>query len=173
MRRHISQTKQFKMNNTYRPGATGALLDEYERAIADLQQTISDIANDELTGIMDNTTMDDNCISIQTILSHVVNSGYAYAIYIRRLIGSRADYPNIVLHPTINDYQKDIDNFFAFTSATFKNIRDNQLEELDNSKKIVTSWNQVYDIEQITEHAIVHVLRHRRQIESMTDIFKY
>jgi hypothetical protein len=30
---------------------------------------------------------------------------------------------------------------------------------------MMTSWGQLYDIEQLMEHAIVHVLRHRRQIE--------
>lgn len=39
-------------------------------------------------------------------------------------------------------------------------------------KKIFTSWNQVYDIEQVTEHAIVHILRHRRQIEKFKIILR-
>ena len=32
-------------------------------------------------------------------------------------------------------------------------------------KKIVVKWGQTYDPEQLFEHAIVHILRHRRQIE--------
>ena len=39
------------------------------------------------------------------------------------------------------------------------------LEESDNIKKLTTRWGQMYNIEQLLEHAIVHVLRHRRQIE--------
>jgi hypothetical protein len=39
------------------------------------------------------------------------------------------------------------------------------LEEYDPSKKILTHWGQVYDIDQMMEHAIVHVLKHRRQIQ--------
>ena len=31
--------------------------------------------------------------------------------------------------------------------------------------KIKTRWGQLYDVDQLFEHAIVHVLRHRRQIE--------
>lgn len=69
----------------YREGASGALLDEYERAIADLQQTISDVTDKELVRIADETTSDPICKSIQTILSHVWCSGYSYAIYIRQL----------------------------------------------------------------------------------------
>ena len=39
------------------------------------------------------------------------------------------------------------------------------LEELDNNKKILVAWGQLFDIDQLFEHAIVHILRHRRQIE--------
>ncbi len=160
------------MSKTYRTGAIGALLDEYERAIADLQQTISDVSDIELAAVADDITTDPMCKSIQTILSHVVRSGYAYALYIQQLKKDKVDHPSIVLHTTVKDYQKDLDDFFAFTTNSFKNIQDNQLEEPDNSKKIVTSWNQVYDIEQITEHAIVHILRHRRQIEKFKIILR-
>ena len=77
----------------------------------------------------------------------------------------KIDYPESLFHLTIKDYQKDLNDVFIFTIDTFKNIQDNQLEQFANSKKIITSWGQVYDIEQIIEHAIVHILRHRRQIE--------
>jgi hypothetical protein len=44
------------MQKTYRQGAIGALLDEYERAIIDLQQVISHVSNTQLTTIADHTT---------------------------------------------------------------------------------------------------------------------
>ncbi len=153
------------MAKTYRQGAVGALLDEYERAIADLRQAIANISNEELIKVVDSKTTDSNCKSIQTILSHVVRSGYAYAIDIRQISGCKTDYPHFLPHFTVKDYLRDLDGFFDFTIETFKSIQDSQLEEFDNNKKIMTSWGQVYDIEQLTEHAIVHILRHRRQIE--------
>jgi prefoldin subunit 5 len=153
------------MTKTYRQGAVGALLDEYERAIADLQQAIAEISDNDLIAIIDDKTTDSNCKSVQTILAHVVSSGFAYATDIRHFLGEKVDYPDDLFRLTVSDYHKDLNSFFAFTIETFKNIRDNQLEQFDNNKKIITSWGQVYDIEQITEHAIVHILRHRRQIE--------
>lgn len=156
----------------YREGASGALLDEYERAIADLQQTISDVSDKELVTIADEITTYPMCTSIQTILSHVVRSGYAYALYIQQLQKSQVNHPAIVLHPSVKNYKKDLTDFFAFTTDSFKNIQDNQLEQSDNSKKIITSWLQVYDIEQMGEHAIVHILRHRRQIEKFKIILR-
>lgn len=153
------------MTKTYKKGAVGALLDEYERAILDLSQTIEDITDKELIAIADPFTTDTSCISVQSALAHVVCSGYAYALYIRQLSGDQTEFPDDIFRTTVTEYQKDLRDLFVFTEETFQNIKDHQLEESDNAKKAITSWGQVYDIEQITEHAIVHVLRHRRQIE--------
>jgi uncharacterized damage-inducible protein DinB len=37
--------------------------------------------------------------------------------------------------------------------------------EAINSTVISAPWGVTYDLEQLLEHAVVHVLRHRRQIE--------
>lgn len=153
------------MLRTYRERAVGALLDEYERAIIDLQQVITDVSDEELTTVIDKTTTDPNCKSIQTILSHVVRSGYACAIDIKNSEGNTAIHPDKLLRFTVIEYQNDLNNVFVFAANTFQTIPDNKLEQFDNTKKIKTPWGQVYDIEQMIEHEIVHVLRHRRQIE--------
>ena len=153
------------MNKTFRQGAVGALLDEYEKVIVELQQVLNDITDEELLQVADSKTTDANCKSIQTILCHVVKSGYAYAFYIQNLKGYKMGAPSTSLHSSIKEYQKELYDVFTFTTATFATIKDNELEECDNNKKLITSWGQLYDIEQITEHAIVHILRHRRQIE--------
>jgi len=153
------------MSKIYRQGSVGALLDEYERAIADLQQTIADISDEELITIADSETSNPKCKSVQTVLSHVVSSGYGDAVDIRQLKGQKTESPENQFRITISEYNKDLDDLFIFILDTFKNIQDNELEQFDNDKKIKTYWGQVYDIEQLTEHAIVHILRHRRQIE--------
>jgi hypothetical protein len=73
--------------------------------------------------------------------------------------------PDKVNRTSIVEYTKDLDNVLEFTNKTLATLSDNDLEEFDNTKKIITSWGQIYDMEQLMEHAIVHVLRHRRQIE--------
>ncbi|WDF64605.1 DinB family protein [Flavobacterium sp. KACC 22763] len=146
------------MSKTYRQGAIGALLDEYERAILDLSKTISSFNETALAATI-------NDVSVQSILSHVVRSGYAYALYIQKLLGEQNSIPDLVFRKTASEYQNDLTAFFIFTENVLRNFSDNQLEECDNEKKITTSWGQIYDIEQMMEHAIVHILRHRRQIE--------
>ena len=151
----------------YRPGAVGALLDIYEQAISDLKSAIEDIPDQDITVIVDPLTPDENCRTIQSILSHVVHSGYGYATSIHNLIGYNFRRPDKTIKLTIHEYCDDLSGVFSYTEKVFKDIRDNQLEELEDSLKIKTGWGQSYDIEQMMEHAIVHILRHRRQIEKI------
>ena len=54
---------------------------------------------------------------------------------------------------------------YKYCEYIFKNNHNLILEQTDNSKKITVNSGRQYDIEQLLEHAIVHVLRHRQQIE--------
>jgi uncharacterized damage-inducible protein DinB len=150
--------------NMYRIGAVGALLDIYEEAIEDLKKVIEDIPDNILPIIIDPETADENCRSIQAILSHVVNAGYGYATSIHNLKGANTTRPDKTYHLTIKKYAEDLTNVFLYTENVFKEIKDDELERFDNLLKIKTSWGQFYDIEQLTEHAITHILRHKRQI---------
>tara|TARA_R110000868_G_scaffold121097_4_gene321346 strand:- start:1610 stop:2086 length:477 start_codon:yes stop_codon:yes gene_type:complete len=143
-----------------------ALVAEYEKVIRELQVVIEGISPTNLVAILDETTTNSDCKSIQTILTHVVSAGYSYCIYIQNQKDANAKRPDKRYHSSISDYQKELDAVIAFTQKTFASIEDEELEEYDNSKKIMTSWGQLYDIEQLIEHAIVHILRHRRQIEN-------
>jgi hypothetical protein len=153
------------MTKTYRAGAIGALLDEYERAIDDLKAVIETITDEELAMIADAETQDENCRSVQTILSHVVSSGYGYAISIHNLKGHNKQRPAKTYHQSVTGYLDDLTYMFGLTVNIFKEFKDDDLEQFDNSRKIKAGWGQVYDAEQMMEHAIVHILRHRRQIE--------
>ena len=151
----------------YRQGAVGALLDIYEQVISDFKKVIEDIPYNALTIIIDAETTDENCRSIQTILSHVVHAGFGYATYIQNLEKPDVKRPDKTYHLTIQEYIEDLNNVFSCTETVFKEIKDGELEQFDNSLKIKTGWGQFYDIEQMTEHAIVHILRHQRQIDKM------
>jgi len=52
-----------------------------------------------------------------------------------------------------------------FTVNLFNDFPELKLEVFNNEDKILSRWGQQYDPEQILEHAIVHVMRHQRQIE--------
>ncbi len=155
------------MNDTTRKGAVGALLDEYEHAVADLKKVIGTIPDHSLTIITDEQTGDENCRSVQAILSHVVNSGFGYATSIHHLKGHNTIRPQKIFHQTIKAYLEELDRMISFTENVLGEFSDNELEENENSLKIKAGWGQIYDVEQMMEHAIVHILRHRRQLEQI------
>jgi uncharacterized damage-inducible protein DinB len=63
------------------------------------------------------------------------------------------------------DYNNALSDILNYTIQLIDDYPKMNLEESDNIKKLTTRWGQMYNIEQLLEHAIVHVLRHRRQIE--------
>ena len=146
-------------------GAVGALLDEYERAIVDLQKVVEKITHDELTTIVDIKTKDLDCKSIQTILSHVIRAGYGYAIEVKKTFNEKIEFRKEILLDSISDYNEELTGMFNYNEELFKKYSEIKIEEFDNEKKILVKWGQFYDVEQLFEHAIVHILRHRRQIE--------
>ena len=96
-----------------------------------------------------------------------MHSGFGYAVYIQNLKINKFKRPDKTYHLTIKEYAQDLANVFTYTENIFKEIKDDELERFDNSLKIKTGWGQWYDIEQLTEHAIVHIVRHARQIEKI------
>jgi uncharacterized damage-inducible protein DinB len=152
--------KQYRNN-----GAIGAILDEYERAIDDLKEVIKNISDDTLKTIIDDKTEDEDCRSIQTILTHVVRSGYGYAINIRKKQGEDLPYRLKIPLNSAKEYGEALDKMFDYNVRVFEDYPDIELEEFDNALKMLVPWGQYYDVEQMMEHAIVHILRHRRQIE--------
>ncbi|WP_184541912.1 DinB family protein [Mucilaginibacter sp. FT3.2] len=148
---------------TYRQGAVGAMLDEYEKAITELKTVIELIPDDAITMITDAQTADENCRSVQSILAHVVCSGFGYAVSIYNLQGHNVIRPPKFPRLSIKEYLEDLDSLLSYTVTVFNENYPSQ--QFDNSVTITSRWGQIYDAEQMAEHAIVHVLRHRRQIE--------
>lgn len=151
------------MTTTYRQGAVGALMDEYERAVGELAPILDAISDDDYTLIRDTETNDDRCRSIQTVVTHVISAGYGYAGMLRESWG-------IIRigrwHEAFGraDAATRLKEMLEYMGETLDG-RWNLSEEEACSLQIRSDWGQVYDFEQLFEHAIVHVLRHRRQIE--------
>ena len=151
------------MIKNYRKGGIGALMDEYERAAGELKNLVSKITSNDFEKIVDLKTKDDDCRSVQTIISHVINSGYAYSNYIRDWFAIPKSSPERRLISQ-NDFSMELDKMLAYTIETLQDKWEYSDEEIMKVKMIVR-WGPQYDLEQLLEHAIVHILRHRRQIE--------
>lgn len=147
----------------YRKGAIGSLLDEYERAAFELKTILQNIGEDEYERIADAETKDEDCRSIETIMNHVVRAGYSYAKYIKDALSMESSPVEArqIPHAEIGG---EIEKMIARTAAIFEGERQITDEEM-NEIFFETRWGVTFNIDQLFEHAIVHVLRHRRQIE--------
>jgi uncharacterized damage-inducible protein DinB len=154
-----------RMGKLYRKGAIGALMDEYERAALELKTLVKEIPADEFVRIVDPQTSDEDCRSVQTIMSHVIRAGYGYADYIRHLFSISSARPATQLLNQ-NESLKELQSMVEYTIETL----DGKWEISDEvivRTTIQSLWGVTYDLEQLLEHAIVHILRHRRQIEKL------
>lgn len=124
------------MKNRYRNnGAIGALLDEYEKSVAELKHVIVDLTSVELTKIVDPETKDKDCRSIQTILSHVVESGYTYVIEIRKSLEEDIGYAKKEKFDSIDEYIIARDKMFKFNEKLFQDHPAIKLEDFSCDKK--------------------------------------
>ena len=155
------------MQKTYREGAIGALTDEYDKALDELKALLLQIPDDEFKKVY-NEKADVDFQSVRNIVLHITNSGYVYANHIRKRFRNSYVVPKIEIVKTEQGIIK-LDEMFEYTLDTFEDKWHLTDDELLNTI-IKTSWT-TYDLEAIIEHAIVHVLRHRFQIEKM--IIKY
>jgi uncharacterized damage-inducible protein DinB len=151
------------MRQNYREGAVGALMDEYERAVWELRRLVEQIADEDVVRVIDTQTKDEDCRSAQTIMSHVVNAGYGYADYLRGVFSLPSTRPPKALLSHRESLEQ-LDAVLAYTAETLEGRWRMTDEELTGAV-INTGWGVTYDVEQLLEHAIAHVLRHRRQIE--------
>ena len=146
-------------------GSIKALLDEYKKALNELIVVIKPLSNEDILLTRDDNTTDENCRSIQTILTHVIYAGYGYTNYIEKYTGNKKERPAKQYFENAGQYIEELNKMFDYCENFFVKHPNIELEELDHSKKIMTNWKQQYDIEQLMEHAIVHILKHRRQIQ--------
>jgi uncharacterized damage-inducible protein DinB len=148
---------------TYRKGAVGAMMDEYERAAGELIRVLESISDEDYEKIRDLETKDEDCRSIQTIMRHVIRAGYGYAGMMRDAWGRERTAPNS--EPVARrDAPAQVRAMLDYMAETLEGKWD--LSEADGAAmRMQSRWVVIYDFEQLFEHAIVHVLRHRRQIE--------
>jgi uncharacterized damage-inducible protein DinB len=138
-------------------------MDEYERAAIELKNLIEIISESDFEKIIDPDTNDEDCRSVQTIISHVINSGYSYSNYIRDWYSKTKSSPERRLYSK-KEFAIEFNKMLAYASDTLDGKWEISDQEIQKAK-IIVRWGPQYDLEQLLEHAIVHILRHRRQIE--------
>ena len=150
-------------------GSLRAILDEYARAIRDYETVLLAVPAERYGA---KTVLSDESFSnIKDIAAHVVGAAHSYAYHINRALDkpdgpfpARREYavetPTVAIASLWAGFDQMVD-----VLGRIKDWSDDQQAEV----KFISRWKQPYDIEQMLEHAIVHILRHRRQIERWRD----
>jgi uncharacterized damage-inducible protein DinB len=145
-----------------RPGAIGAMTDEYEKALTELQFVLKSIT-DEIF-LKEDISKEEDFKSIRNIILHIIRSGYIYSDYVRKKFGDEIISKKTEVN-SLENCLSELEKMFLYHVKTFENKW--QVSDEDLSKTYIkTSW-KTYDLEGIVEHAIVHILRHRLQIEKL------
>ena len=153
---------------SYKKGPVPALLTVYKNVITEFITFLKTINNEHYIFIVDNETSDKDCRSIQTIISHIVNSGYGYAHYIRGAISVESVRPEYKIIE-LDEIEKSLYDIYKYMEDSFID-KEISYDEVDK-KIVLTPWNDdLYSIESILEHAVVHILRHKIQIERFIKI---
>ena len=152
------------MTRTYRPGALGAMMDEYERAAVELTNLLETV--DAPRFVVEYPPEAEKCRSIQKIMRHVIRAAYGCANDIRAALNM----PVTVTLPTnLEDKHASIVALQKALNYTAAALEDKWAMSEDEIERVTmpTPWGTTYTLEQMLEHAIVHILRHRRQIERL------
>lgn len=141
-------------------GAAGALMDEYDKAVRELL----DVCLKMDKRLLDKVVWEPPLQTAGLVLAHVCRAMVCYANDIRKHLGMKQMELPDFKECSLQEYQHYLLMGLEYTLDIFQQNPELELEQTDPEKKLMTCWGQHYDVEQLMEHAIVHVLRHRRQI---------
>jgi hypothetical protein len=153
------------LNHPGLPGPFGALMDEYARAAEDFCRVLEMVDLEVFTRKQD--SQDPDTRSIQDMCAHAIGAAHRYADYIRKARGL----PFVELFtlnpdqvPTPVAIRPLLREALRYTEGALDGLYDAKEEEV-SAVTFAVRWGPTYDPEMILEHGIVHLLRHRRQVE--------
>ena len=148
-------------------GGLGAILDEYKKVSEEYINVLNKISQEDFIKIVDHKTDDEDCRSIQTISRHVIRSGYGYANYVLNALSIAVEFPKAdeMTIEKAEDAINEIRNMIKYNIHNLYEVNREQIENNMYSIKFITRRKEEFNFEQILEHAVVHILRHRRQVE--------
>jgi uncharacterized damage-inducible protein DinB len=152
-------------------GAFGALMDEYARAAAQLCGVVEAVPPARFVEVLESGAENP---TIQAICAHVVRAAYGHAAYIRKAlsmaVGERPRGQELVPESP-EDLRPLLAAAVRYTEVTVAGLRADPAFAAEETSSILfpVNWGPVYDPEGLLEHGIVHLLRHRRQIERLID----
>ena len=150
---------------TDRPGPIGALFAEYRRALDEYLSLIEKLGPIVYEMELDTNQEEAEMNTIKGILMHTLMAGYGYANAFRRKWDIPQTSPKKYF-PEYAEVTSAMNAMFEYSEATFEGRWGMKDEEM-TATNIPLRWSDHHDIEALLEHAVMHIHRHRRQIEKL------
>ena len=146
-------------------GPFGALMDEYARAADEFCRVVESF--DTARFVSERASNTEETRTPRAVCIHVCGAAHRYAHYVRKARGF--DFVDrYQLDPERLHAPQDVRPLLAegtrLMEETVAPLRDATDEEIQ-SLSFNVRWGPRYDPEMILEHAVCHLLRHRRQLE--------
>jgi uncharacterized damage-inducible protein DinB len=117
-------------------------------------------------GIALPATEDPDYESLDHLLRHLLRSARGYLTWTCEVLG-RAD-PQLALPPEIDAIGREADRYLERVLDAWRtHLAEIPIEEAEGATAHLSRWNHPYTIEAMLEHAVVHPMRHRLQLEEL------
>jgi hypothetical protein len=138
-------------------------MDLYKRVLEEFSQVVADLTLVQYQWICIPEAEDEDTRSIQAIVQHVVRSGNGYTNLMREALGL----PGLELQSSSWTPKQGVLDLLRVIEATTQTFDGRwEMPEVDMETNLIQSqWGPIFNLEQLFEHAIVHVLRHQRQVQ--------
>jgi hypothetical protein len=143
----------------------GALLDEYARAAEDFCRVVEALPPERFGA--ERPSPDPSTVSQRAVCAHVCGAARRYADYIRKARGlpyeeaARVGLEHVPAPSTVRPLLVEA---LRYTEGAVEGLHDWTEEQL-GQLTFTVRWGPRYDPDMILEHAVCHLLRHRRQLE--------
>ena len=151
------------------PGAFGALMDEYARAAEAFCARAESFDGEAWTAEVPDDDPDSR--SPRAVGEHAVYAAFGYSNYLRRALGLPAPSPDSQERkaqrrglPAPADLRPALAEAIRITEVSGERLRGRDADG-DWAREFRVGWGATYNAESLLEHAVCHLLRHRRQLE--------
>ena len=140
-------------------------MDEYARAAEEFCRVAESFSDERF--VAERPSDDSDCVSIRAICGHACGAAWGYANYLRHAQEIEMTSPPVPPGERIRgpaDVRATLADATPYTEtsiAPLLRLEDERVEAMEWRVR----WGPLYNPESMLEHAIVHLLRHRRQIE--------
>jgi uncharacterized damage-inducible protein DinB len=140
-------------------------MDEYARAATAFCLAVERFDQDSFGE--ERPSDDPDTLSVRTVCLHVCGAARGYANHLRNAQGASMQSPETLLEERIRtpaDVRTVLAEQLRFTEESVEPLR-NLADDDVMSMEFRVRWGPLYNPESMLEHAICHLLRHRRQLE--------